>query len=170
MVFEDMEAYGMRAAILTAIITILLSTPVCAGARNTGDPAMSYSRWEPFLVNYTCYIDEGVGSHGDPVQDGMIAGRPMWYGMEVVIYEAIHQEDGSYRIGQYIETGRILDTGYGISVNDLIPSKVRSDKSSRGSIEVGRCIDRWCGSYREAKEWMALTQGHVFIQLIDGNG
>ena len=167
---KNMGTDSVRIVILSAIISILFTVPACAGARKTGDPAMSYSHWEPFLVNYTCYIDEGVGSHGDPVQDGMIAGRPMWYGMEVVIYEAIPQEDGSYKIGRYIETGKILDTGYGISVNDLIPSKVRSDKPSRGSIEVGRCIDRWCGSYKEAKEWMALTQGHVFIQLIDGDG
>ena len=83
---------SVRIAILSAIISILFTVPVCAGARKTGDPAMSYSHWEPFLVNYTCYIDKGTGSHGDPVQDGMIAGRPMWYGMEVVIYEAIPQE------------------------------------------------------------------------------
>ena len=139
---KNMETHGIKLAVLSVIISILFTAPVCAGARNTGDPACSYSRYEPFLVNYTCYIDEGVGSHGDPVQDGMIAGRPMWYGMEVVIYEAVPQEDGSYKIGKYIETGRILDTGYGISMNDLIPSKVRSDKPSRGSIEVGRCIDR----------------------------
>lgn len=165
-----MGTNGLKIAVLSAIISIFLTVPICAGAKYTGDPACSYSRYEPFLVNYTCYIDGGVGSHGDPVQDGMIAGRPMWYGMTVVIYEAVPQEDGSFRIGRYIETGTVLDTGYGVSVNDYIPSKIRSDKYSRGSIEVGRAIDRWCSSYKEAKEWMALTGGHVFIQLIEGNG
>lgn len=161
----------MRILIITLITSILLAVPVCAGAKKDGDPAGSGGDYEPFLVNYTCYIDKGVGSHGDPVQDGMIAGHPAWYGMTVVIYEAVPLEDGSYELGDFIEEGRILDTGYGKSVNDGIPSRVRTDKEdSRGSIETGRAIDRWCASYSEAKEWMKLTQGHVFIQLIDAEG
>ena len=158
-----------RFIIITALMCLIFITPVCAGAKNDGDKAGSGGEYEPFLVNYTCYIDKGVGSHGDPVQDGMIAGHPAWYGMTVVIYEAIPQEDGSYEIGPFIEEGRILDTGYGRSTRDNIPSKV-SEKDSRGDIEVGRKIDRWCQSYSEAKKWMEFTQGHVFIQLIAGNG
>lgn len=159
-----------RMAIVTVILSLLLTTPVCAGAKKDGDGAGNGGNYEPFLVNYTCYIDEGVGSHGDPVQDGMIAGHPAWYGMTVVIYEAIPCEDGSYKIGRYIETGQILDTGYGRSVDDSIPSKIREDRESRGSIEIGKAIDRWCSSYSEAKEWMKITQGHVFIQLIEAEG
>jgi len=170
MVLEDMEADGMRAAILTAIITILLSTPVCAGATKDGEAAGCGSRYEPFLVSYTCYIDKGKGSHGDPVKDGMIAGHPAWYGMTVVIYEAIPEEDGSFIIGPYIESGQILDTGYGRSVHDGIPSKIREDKVSRGSIETGKQIDQWVATMTEAREKMAFTQGHVFIQLIEGDG
>lgn len=159
-----------RMAIVTVILSLLLTTPVCAGAKKDGDGAGSGGNYEPFLVNYTCYIDEGVGSHGDPVQDGMIAGHPAWYGMTVVIYEAIPEEEGSFVIGPYIESGQILDTGYGRSVHDGIPSKIRGDKASRGSIETGKQIDQWVSSLTEAKEKMLLTQGHVFIQLIEGDG
>jgi len=159
-----------RIAILAAIFTLMLTTPVCAGAKHDGEAAGCGGHYEPFLVSYTCYIDKGIGSHGDPVQDGMIAGHPAWYGMTVVIYEAIPEEDGSFVIGPYIESGQILDTGYGRSVHDGIPSKIREDKASRGSIETGKQIDQWVATMTEAREKMAYTQGHVFIQLIAGDG
>ena len=171
MVREDMEADSMRrAVILAAVLTLLITTPVCASAKNDGDAAGCGGLYEPFLVSYTCYIDQGIGSHGDPVQDGMIAGHPAWYGMTVVIYEAIPEEDGSFVIGPYIESGQILDTGYGRSIHDGIPSKIREDKASRGSIETGKQIDQWVSTLTEAKEKMDFTQGHVFIQLIEGAG
>ena len=160
-----------RTAVATLILCLLFTTPVCAGAKNNGDPAESYSRYEPFLVNCTGYLsDNDVGSHGDPVHDGMIAGHPAWYGMTVVIYEAIRQSDGTYKIGDYIETSRILDTGYGSSTGDGIHSRIRDDKNSRGTIETGQSIDKWFSSLTEAKEWMRFTGGHVFIQLIEAEG
>ena len=170
MVSQDMGSYSIRTTILAILFSLILSAPVCAGARNDGEAAGCGGRYEPFLVSYTCYIDKGVGSHGDPVQDGMIAGHPAWYGMTVVIYEAIPEEDGSFNVGPYIESGIILDTGYGRSIHDGIPSKIRGDKASRGSIETGKQIDQWVSSLTEAKEKMLLTQGHVFIQLIEGDG
>ena len=160
----------MKTAVLSVILSVLFAVPVCAGARKDGEAAGCGGYYEPFLVSYTCYIDKGVGSHGDPVQDGMIAGHPAWYGMTVVIYEAIQEEDGSFNVGPYIESGIILDTGYGRSIHDGIPSKIRLDKASRGSIETGKQIDQWVSSLSEAKEKMLLTQGHVFIQLIEGDG
>ena len=155
----------------TLSICALSVTPICAGAKNNGDPSGSGGRWEPFLVNCTGYLsDNNAGSHGDPVQDGMIAGHPAWYGMTVIIYEAIPAENGSYRIGDYIETAQILDTGYGSSTGDGIHSRIREDKNSRGTIETGKSIDKWFSSMSEAREWMRFTQGHVFIQLVSGNG
>ncbi|MBQ9550093.1 MAG: hypothetical protein IJU87_04695, partial [Lachnospiraceae bacterium] len=78
--------------------------------------------------------------------------------------------DGTYTLGDYIETAQILDTGYGSSTGDGIHSRIRDDKSSRGTIETGKSIDKWFSSLSEAREWMRLTQGHVFIQLVSGNG
>ncbi len=159
------------AAAMSLMLSLALSSPVCAGAKNSGDPAESHSRYEPFLVDCTGYISGNItGSHGDRVRDGMIAGHPAWYGMTVVIYEAEPAGDGSYRIGGYIETARILDTGYGSSTGDGIQSRIRSDKSSRGTIEIGESIDKWFASISEAEEWMEFTRGHVFIQLIRGEG
>ena len=160
----------MKGIIMALLFSMIFTVPVCAGARKDGEAAGCGGRYEPFLVSYTCYIDKGKGSHGDPVKDGMIAGHPAWYGMTVVIYEAVPEEDGSYNVGPYIESGMILDTGYGRSVHDGIPSKIRDDKASRGSIETGKQIDQWVSSMSEAKEKMKFTQGHVCIQLIEGDG
>lgn len=161
----------LRTAILSAILCVILTVPVCAGAKRNGDVAGCGGNNEPFLVNCTGYLsDNDVGSHGDPVQDGMIAGHPAWYGMTVVIYQADICPDGSYKLGSYIETSQILDTGYGSSTGDGIHSKIREDKASRGTIETGKSIDKWFNSLTEAKEWMRFTRGHVFIQLIDAKG
>ena len=162
----------MKRIILSALIICLLSsTPVFAGARMNGDPSGSGGRYEPFLVNCTGYISNNdVGSHGDPVQDGMIAGHPAWYGMTVIIYEAVPAGNGTYTIGDYIETARILDTGYGSSTGDGIHSRIRDDRSSRGTIETGKSIDKWFKNIKEARKWMEYTGGHVFIQLIEGDG
>lgn len=161
----------LRAVVLSAVLCVILTVPVCAGARESGDPAGSGGENEPFLVNCTGYISNNdVGSHGDPVHDGMIAGHPAWYGMTVVIYKAERCPDGSYKLGDYIETSRILDTGYGSSTGDGIRSRIRNDKASRGTIETGMSIDKWFSSLTDAEEWMELTQGYVFIQLIAGNG
>ena len=165
---------GMKKVIAFLIIfAAFFSFPVgiCAGAKNNGDPAGSGSESEPFLVDCTGYLsDNQVGSHGDPVEAGMIAGHPSWYGMTVVIYKAEPYGDGSFRIGEYIETSRILDTGYGSSTGDGIRSSIREDKSSRGTIETGQSIDKWFSTLTEAEEWMEYTNGHVFIQLIEGRG
>ena len=158
---------------LMILLTIAISSaiPTYASARMNGDPSGSGGEYEPFLVNCTGYIsNNSVGSHGDPVHDGMIAGHPAWYGMTVVIYEAVPEKNGSYRIGDYIETARILDTGYGSSTGDGIHSLIREDRSSRGTIETGKSIDKWFRNIKEARKWMEYTGGHVFIQLIKGEG
>ena len=64
----------------------------------------------------------------------------------------------------------IRDTGYGKSSGDGIPSKIRKDKSSRGTIETGKCIDRYCTNLQDAKKWMEFTGGKIFIQIIPAQG
>ena len=126
-----------RAVILAAVLTLLITTPVCASAKNDGDAAGCGGLYEPFLVSYTCYIDQGIGSHGDPVQDGMIAGHPAWYGMTVVIYEAVPEEDGSYNVGPYIESGMILDTGYLAMMDASVQMDVQSVKGLKNKMLGG---------------------------------
>lgn len=123
----------------------------------------------PFLVDTTAYCHGTVCSHGDKAREGIVAAAPEWWGMACVIYEAIPTEDG-YECGDLIGVYEILDTGYGKSSGDGVPSKIRSDKGSRGTIEIGQCIDRYCYTYSGAKEWMRKTGGKIFIQIVEGEG
>lgn len=124
---------------------------------------------EPILVNTTAYTEGKVCSHGDRAREGVVAGMPEWYGQACIIYEAVPSEDG-YKIGDVIGIYEVLDTGYGKSTKDGIPSKVRADKKSRGSIETGRCIDKYAESYADAVDWMRITNGMAFIQILKAEG
>ena len=123
----------------------------------------------PFLIDTTAYCHGTICSHGDKPREGIVAAAPEWYGMACVIYEAVPTGDG-YKCGDFIGIYEIKDTGYGKSSNNGIPSKIRSDKEHQGTIEIGKCIDKYSYTYAEAKEWMRLTGGKVFIQLMSGEG
>lgn len=123
----------------------------------------------PFLIDTTAYCHGTICSHGDRAREGIVAAAPEWWGMACVIYEAIPTEDG-YECGSLIGIYEILDTGYGKSSGDGVPSRIRSDKDSRGTIELGQCIDRYCYTYSDVQEWMERTGGKIFIQLLEGEG
>lgn len=131
-------------------------------------PCRAYGA-EPMLVSTTAYTEGTICSHGDRAREGIVAGMPEWYGNACVVYEAI-SEGGEYRMGNAIGIFEVLDTGYGKSTRDGIPSKVRVDKPNRGTIEAGRCIDKYSESYADAVEWMELTGGMVFVQIIPCKG
>ena len=124
---------------------------------------------EPILVNTTAYTEGKVCSHGDRAREGVVAGMPEWYGQACIVYEAVPSE-GGYQIGDVIGIYEVLDTGYGKTTKNGIPSKVRADKKSQGTIEVGRCIDKYAESYADAVDWMRITGGRCFIQIISAKG
>ena len=124
---------------------------------------------EAFLCNTTAYIHGDVCCRGVKAREGIVAAAPEWYGMSALIYEAV-EEDGEYEMGQLLGIFEILDTGYGKSTGDGVPSKVRADKKSRGTIETGQCIDVFKSSYKRAKEWMKTTGGRCYVQIIDAKG
>ena len=124
---------------------------------------------EPVLVSTTAYTEGKVCSHGDRAREGVVAGMPEWYGQACIVYEAVPSK-GGYQIGNVIGIYEVLDTGYGKSSKDGIPSKVRADKTSRGTIEIGRCIDKYAESYADAKDWMETTGGKCYIQIIPVDG
>ena len=121
----------------------------------------------PVLMETTAYTYGAVCSHGDRARKGIAAIAPQWYGSAVVLYEAVETEDG-YEVGDFLCVLEGLDTGYGRSTGDGVPSKVRPDKGSRGTIEVGRTIDVFCESKEEAADWMSMTGGKVMAQVIRG--
>jgi len=123
----------------------------------------------PMLCETTAYFEGTHGSHGDRMREGYAAGAPEMYGDAVMVYEAVKQDDGTYRIGEYIDTFEIKDTGYGYSTGQG-KSSVRSDKRYEGTIEGGIHIDVYKTNYKNCKEWMKLTNGKIFAVIVEGKG
>lgn len=133
------------------------------------DPEDDMSLYRPVLMETTAYCEGTIGSHGDRMREGYCACGPDMYGSAVMIYEAIPEEDGSYSMGDYIDTFEIRDTGYGYPTGEG-RSELRPDKSSAGTIETGVHLDIYKYSYSECKSWMKLTQGKCFAIIVNVEG
>ncbi|MCR5791353.1 MAG: hypothetical protein K6G83_15830 [Lachnospiraceae bacterium] len=121
------------------------------------------------LMDTTGYCYGTVCSHGDKPREGIVAAAPEWYGKTCIIYEAIPTGNG-YTVGHSLGVYEILDTGYGASTGDGIHSRIRKDKDSRGTIEAGLCIDRYCSTKENVEAWAKATGGKVFFQLLEAEG
>lgn len=62
--------------------------------------------------------------------------------------------------GDFLGYWECLDTGFGGD----------ADEDGVGSIEDGRVIDMYFPTLEECKNWMKLTGGKVYVQLIDAEG
>lgn len=120
---------------------------------------------DPVLMQTTAYIHGEICCRGEKPRRGIVAAAPEWYGMACVIY-TVDQDGG---IGEQLGIWEVLDTGYGRSTGDGIPSKVR-DSDSRGTIETGKCIDVYFPTMAEAEDWMEKTGGRVYAQIIPAEG
>lgn len=151
--------------VATVIAAIALAFPTHVKADH--DLVMSYIESDnaPVLMETTAYTYGKVCSRGVRARQGIAAIAPEWYGAAVVLYEAVEGEDG-YEVGDLLCILEGLDTGYGKSTGDGVPSKVRDDKDSRGTIEMGKTVDVFCESEEEAREWMERTGGKVMCQII----
>ena len=176
----------MKRLAITLLLSVAMTTPCFANAAH--DQAMSYILADqdkptkagdkfysegitefPVLMETTGYCHGKIGSHGDRMKEGMCAASPEMYGDVVMVYEAIAQEDGSYSVGEYLDTLEIRDTGYGYSTGQG-KSRVRSDKKYQGTIEKGIHIDVYYPDKAGCKEWMQRTGGKVFAVVIEGKG
>lgn len=128
-----------------------------------------YDTTAPVLMETTGYYHGQYGSHGDKMREGYAAGSPEMYGAVVMIYEAVEQEDGSYMIGEYLDTLEIKDTGYGYSTGKG-KSRVRTDKKYQGTIEGGVHLDVYKPNLSGCKEWMKRTNGKIFALIVEGKG
>ena len=173
--------------VITFLLTILMTTPVLASTANCHDLVMSYiyadqdAPTEPgdYLYNedgrshrlmYTTGYCEGThGSHGDRMREGLCASAPELYGSVAIIYEAVQQEDGTYEIGDYLDTLEIRDTGYGFSTGQG-KSYVRADKKHAGTIESGLHIDVYKSNLSRCWQWMKQTKGMIFVEIVPGKG
>lgn len=176
-----------RFALVTLIAVMILSTPCYA--LTCHDLAMSYiiadqdkptepgdkyytvseDEPNPILMETTGYHQGTTGSRGDRMREGYAACAPEMYGDAVMVYEAIPQDDGTYKLGEYINTFEIKDCGYGYSTGEG-KSEVRSDKKYAGTIETGIHLDVYRDNISRCWEWMRKTNGKIFAVIIEGKG
>ncbi len=178
----------MKRLILAAVLSIALTTPCYAVTCH--DLTMSYILHDqdkpkkpgdrfylsedepnPILMETTAYFEGAKGSHGDVMKEGYCAAAPELYGDVVMLYEAIPQDDGTFRIGEYLDTLEVKDTGYGYPTYEG-KSKVRPEKGSMGTLESPELLhcDVRKDNLERCKEWMKRTGGKVFCVVIEGKG
>lgn len=177
----------MKRLLIVLILLILMVTP-CHGMTchelamsyiladqdkptDPGDKFYTVSEDEPnpILMETTGYHQGTTGSHGDRMREGYAACAPEMYGDVVMVYEAILQEDGTYMLGDYLNTFEIRDCGYGYSTGEG-KSEVRSDKKYAGTIESGIHLDVYRDNLSRCWEWMRRTKGKIFAVIVEGKG
>ena len=135
----------------------------------------SESEPNPILMETTAYCSGTKGSHGDVMREGYCAAAPELYGDVLIIYEAILQDDGTYKVGDYLDTLLVKDTGYGYPTYEG-KSKIRPDKNASGkgigTIESPKILhcDVRKDNIKRCKEWMERTNGKIFAIIVEGKG
>ena len=131
---------------LLTILLIVFLFPLSAHAKELD---------EPFKISTTAYCCGTTTCTGVPVREGICAVKKEWIGKTALIYA---NNDGE--IGELLGIYECLDTGFGAD----------SDGDGIGSIQEGKLIDVYFPTYEQCKEWMKLTGGKVYVQLVDANG
>ena len=175
--------------LVALMLTVIMATPVYASTEKCHELVMSYiladqdkpktagdkfysetvSDNNPVLMETTAYCMGTHGSHGDRMIEGYAACAPEMYGNGAMVYEAILQQDGTYRMGDYLDFFEIKDCGYGYSTGQG-KSKVRKDRKYQGTIEQGVHIDIYKSNLSRCREWMKRTNGKVFVVIVEGKG
>lgn len=93
---------------------------------------------------------------GQRPRRGMCAVREEWVGKTALVWKC----NGSDILGEFLGIWECLDTGFGAD----------SDGDGMGSIQEGRVIDMYFPTQEEVEEWMAVTGGRVYVQLVDAEG
>lgn len=175
----------MKRTLITLVLMVLMAAP-CYGMtchelamsyiladqdkpKEAGDKFYMGEDNNPILMETTGYCHGTHGSHGDKMREGYAACAPELYGDAVMVYEAIKQDDGTYRMGDYITTFEVRDCGYGYSTGQG-RSKVRSDKKYVGTIETGIHLDVYREDLSGCREWMKQTNGKIFAVVVEGKG
>lgn len=136
--------FGKKIATL-ALSTAIILNPIIAQAK------------EPELIQMhtTAYCQGKTTVTGVPVRKGICAVKEEWLGMTALVYS---YEDGEP--GELLGIWECLDTGFGGD----------ADGDGIGSIQKGKVIDMYFPTLDECNEWMKLSGGKCFVQLVDAKG
>lgn len=103
----------------------------------------------------TAYCHGTVTATGNRTRRGICAVRREWIGKTALVWKC---EDSD--MGEFLGIWECLDTGFGAD----------SDGDGMGSIQEGRVIDMYFPTQEEVQEWMEITGGRVYVQLVDAEG
>lgn len=135
-------------AIGLSILMIVYDKPLTARAEDN-----PYGT--PFPMYTTAYYYGDTTASGHPAREGICAVKREWMGLTAIVYA-----DDNGKVGELLGIYECLDTGFGGD----------ADGDGIGSIEEGKVIDIYKPDYESCKEWMKLTGGKVWIQLVDAKG
>lgn len=111
---------------------------------------------EVFPILTSGYCHGRVTATGTEPRRGICAVRKEWIGKTALVWEC----KDSDTMGEFLGYWECLDTGFGAD----------SDGDGIGSIQEGRVIDMYFPTPEEVQEWMKITGGRVYVQLIDAEG
>lgn len=131
-----------RKLLLTLLImSLLLSKKVRAADFTT-----------PIKIRCTCYTStEGsVTASGEPVREGVLAGKRSWMGKTAILYDMDMNIIGIY---EFKDTGAGIDT----------------DGDGKGdTIKNGKSIDVYRDTMERCREWIKTYGDYVLLQIIEG--
>lgn len=146
------EKHGGMLAIASAVFIWTFPTH----AHEDADQIAKAEAGEVFQMLTTAYCQGDVTATGVRTREGICAVRREWISKTALVWEC--NEDGTQ--GEFLGFWECLDTGFGAD----------SDGDGIGSIEEGKVIDMYFPTMDKAKEWMKLTNGKVYVQLMDAEG
>lgn len=111
---------------------------------------------EIFPILTTAYCHGTITATGRVPRRGVCAVREEWIGKTVLVWECTD----SNTMGEFLGIWECLDTGFGAD----------SDDDGIGSIQEGRVIDMYFPTKEEVQEWMEITGGRVYVQMVDAEG
>lgn len=149
-----MKKRKRMAALILMVSLLWTSFPV--RAEEDVQRIRSVEAGEVFPMLTTAYHHGSVTAAGRPTRRGICAVREEWVGKTALVWE--HTDSNA--MGEFLGFWECLDTGFGAD----------SDGDGMGSIQEGRVIDMYFPTQEEVQEWMELTGGRVYVQMVDAEG
>ena len=144
---EKGEEYMKKIALI--LLLLVLITPARAAELHVEEIGQEY--YAPVLMYTTAYVCGTHTADGTPVREGLCAMNRGWIGKTAIVYSAIQTETGEYMIGAPLGIFEIKDPG-------------------KGAVGAGKCIDIYRSDMERAREWMMMTSGKCYVQVIDSVG
>lgn len=141
-------------ALLLAAAVLWTSMPV--RAQEDFERIRLAEQGQVFRMLTTAYHYGTATVTGQRPRRGICAVREEWVGKTALVWKC----NGSDILGEFLGIWECLDTGFGAD----------SDGDGMGSIQEGRVIDMYFPTQEEVEEWMAVTGGRVYVQLVDEEG